>query len=162
MATDEVKKKVMKHYVEIIKQADEHRVLTYEKHFFKASDLQYLSAADAKLATAHLVSQLGDKVSLELLEVMEGLGATLDGEDISKITDAVLRAALYGDSTKLKTSARKYLSALWMKLPHDPNADGRLVSRLDDWIAHFEKQSREDLAQAVRDIKEEAEEQPPF
>jgi hypothetical protein len=49
-----------------------------------------------------------------------------------------------------------------MDLPSGPDLDAKVVRRLGDWIAHFEKQGHEDLAQTVREIKEEVEGQAPF
>jgi hypothetical protein len=107
MATDEVKKKILKHLVDIIKQADKHKVLTYETHFFKAGDLQYLSASDAKLVREHLLSRVREEVSVELLRAMEGLGAFLKRQKY--LTSLIL---LYGRRcTANRASSRQGLAS---------------------------------------------------
>jgi hypothetical protein len=50
-----------------------------------------------------------------------------------------------------------------MELPGgEDGLDQWIGNRLDDWIAHFDKQSRADMAGTVREIKEETEGQVPF
>ncbi len=163
MAPDEVKKKVMRHFVGIIKQEDKYRVLTYEAHFFKGSDLQYLSTPDAKLVKEHFLSRVRKGVSIQLLAAMEGLGAFLEKKDVNEVTDSLVRATLFGESNDLKTDARKHLSALWMELPSGPDgSDRQMMNRLDAWISYYQEHAREKMAQTVREIKREVEEQAPF
>lgn len=163
MAPIETKKKVTRHFVEIVKQDEEYRVLTYEARFFRALHLKYLSATDAKLVKQHLLSRARKKVSVQLLAAMKGLGEFLETREVNGVVDSLMRAVISSESTELKTAARKYLSALSLDLPggvDSPTEQMRL--RLDAWIAFYEESGRSDTAQLLREIKQEIEEQPPF
>jgi hypothetical protein len=56
IASDEIKKKVTKRFLSILRNEDQHKVLTYEVAFFRGGDLKYLSPAEAKLVKDHLLS----------------------------------------------------------------------------------------------------------
>jgi len=156
LATDETKKKVTARFVSVLKEEDQRIVLAYEEAFFRASDLQYIGRPDAKLVKDHLLSRIHKDVSLRLLDAMEGLPSFLDPRDISDLVDSLLRTSLSRGPNLVKTRARTYLAELWRGLPGgEGGLDHKVLRRLDDWIAHFEKQGNMDSANIVREIKEE-------
>ena len=155
-ASEEIKKKVTASFFSILKNEDQYKVFTYETAFFRAEDLQYLPAPQAKIVKDHLLSRIETDMSIEVIAAVEGLPPFLDREDIPELVDTILKACLLKGSSPLKTSARKYLIELWMGLPGGANGTDRLVaSRLQDWIAHFEKHANADSARIVTEIKTE-------
>jgi len=156
IASEEIKKEVTTNFLSILRNEDEYKVLTYETAFFRAADLQYLSAAQAKLVKDHLLSRIKTNISTELVAAFDGLPAFIEKEDIADLVDSLLRACLGKGSDQLKVSARKYLGELWMGLPGGKDGlDQFVFSRLQDWIVHFEKHQNIDSAQIVREIREE-------
>jgi len=163
IASEETKKKVTSYFLSILKEADQYTVCTYETAFFRADDLKYLSDSEAKLVKDHLLSRLKQDVSLELVRAIDGLASFLDAKDISDLVDVLLRASLIKGSNQLKDAARKYIAKLWMGLPSgEGGLDHLVVGRLEDWIAHFEKQGNTKSAEIVREIIKEVEQQIPF
>jgi hypothetical protein len=158
MASDEIKKKITASFVAIMKKEDQHIVLTYETAFFRASDLQYLPASDAKLVKDHLLSRIQAGISLDLVAAMEGLPEFLDQEDIAELVDTLLKVCLSKVAHQLKSRAHRYIIELWMGLPGGPEGKDRLVvSRLQDWISHFEKTENPESADVVRKLRAEIE-----
>jgi hypothetical protein len=52
--------------------------------------------------------------------------------------------------------ARKFITNLWMDLPGGQGGlDALVVSRLDDWISHLEKEGQLEKAQIINEIKAE-------
>jgi hypothetical protein len=80
-ASDEIKKKVTASFDAILKKEDQHTVFTYETAFFRAGDLQYLPAADAKLVKDHLLSRIQAGISTELVASVV-LPANLDSQGL--------------------------------------------------------------------------------
>lgn len=158
LASEETKRKVTKRFLSILRNEDQHKVLTYEEAFFRGADLKYLSSQEAKLVKEHLLSRIKESISNELVIAIDGLPAFIEKEDIVDLVDSLLKASLSKSSNQLKTNARKYLIDLWMGLPGgDAGLDQPLISRLQDWITHFDSQGNADSAQSVREIKAEIE-----
>ena len=58
IVNDEIKRKVMKKFVLILKEEDEAIVFSYEKAFLKGQDLKFLSVTDIAIVKKHLTSRL--------------------------------------------------------------------------------------------------------
>jgi hypothetical protein len=87
---------------------------------------------------------------------MEGLPEFLDKEDIAELVDTLLKVCLSKGAHQLKASAHRCLVELWMGLPGGSGGkDHLVVSRLQDWISHFEKQGNPDSTEVTRKIKAE-------
>lgn len=158
LASDELKKKVTKNFLSILKEEHHYKVFTYETAFFKAEDLAYLPASESKIVKDHLVSRMKENISIELVKALDGLPKFLDASDISGVVDALLRHCLVkGGASELGRACRKYLCVLWADLPSGDSGDALVSARLDDWVSHFEKQANSESAELVREIKLEVE-----
>jgi hypothetical protein len=78
----ELKGRVTKHFVKIIKEESSSNTWRYV--FFRGQDIQYLSAEEASLIKQHFLSILKAPITDELLQAMEGLGAYLTREEAIK------------------------------------------------------------------------------
>ena len=84
-------------FVNLLREADENRLLKYETAFFLASDLEFLAPKDAAMAKEHLLSRLTEPstVSLALLDTLTGIGNHLNKQEVSRIANGLLRVILY-------------------------------------------------------------------
>jgi hypothetical protein len=157
LSTDRTKERVTSHFVDIVKNETQDMVFAYETAFFRASDLKHLATADAQLVKDHLVSRIKNNgMSLRLTSAIDGLGRFLGVNDISPLVDAMVRVATSAKTEPLKEAASSGIVRLWQELPGGPSGtDHQVVERLGDWVAHFEKQGREQQAQIVKDIRVE-------
>jgi hypothetical protein len=156
MISEEGRKKVAKAFVEVLRKEDEHTVFTYETAFFQAGDLQYLSGTDRVLAKQHFLSRFAETLTIPLLKASEGLASFLAKDEISPLVDKLVRAVVHGKPHDLAMEARKFITNLWMTLPGGQGGlDALVVSRLDDWIAHLQKEGQSDKADIINEIKGE-------
>jgi hypothetical protein len=160
-ASAETRKKVTMNFLSILKEEDQYKVFTYETAFFSAGDLQYLSPSQAKLVKDHLVSRIQTDISLELLKTFDGLPTFLEASDVAPLVDALLKQCLPKGASALKGAAAKCINQLWLQLPGgEGGLDHLVITRLDDWINHFQKQGLADSAAAVTEIKAELDDIP--
>ena len=75
----EIKGKVAKHFVKIIKEESSSNAWRYA--FFRGQDIEYLSAEEASLIKQHFLSILKVPIMDELLQATEGIGAFLTPEE---------------------------------------------------------------------------------
>jgi len=161
MIAEEDRKKVAKAFVEVLRKEDEHTVFTYETAFFQAGDLKYLSGTDRELAKEHFLSRFEEPLTIPLLKASEGLASSLAKGEISPLIDKLVRAVVLGKPHDLAMEARKFITALWMGLPGGQGGlDVIVVSRLDDWITHLQKEGQFEKANALTEIKSECEDIP--
>lgn len=155
IASDEVKRKVMKRFLSILKEEDEHKVLAYETAFFRGNDLTYLSSEEAQLIKEHLLSRLREGVHIPLLQAMEGLGQFLTADEIRDFADPIIRTILRERNKLLEKKARECIENEYWRMKGD--VQGKLRNRLDDWIAHLEGKMEPILADTIRDLVKELE-----
>jgi hypothetical protein len=157
MASVDTKKKVTKNFFSILKEEDQYKVFTYETAFFRAGDLKYLSLPEAKVVKDHLLSRLQTEISEELINAIDGLSHFVEPGDISGLIDSLVRAIVNEESGELKAAGRRCLLGLWGCLPNGDKGDAKVIARLGDWIAHYEKNGNLDSAEIVRKMKNEFE-----
>jgi len=153
-ASEDTRKKVTSKFAEIVRTEAEGVVFAYETAFFKAYDLRFLPQTDILLVKDHLVSRMRAKgMSLPLVSAIEGLGQFLAKGDVAEAADSLIKFAVFDKSGPLRKAVRSAIVNIWGDLPG--NLPASLVTRLDDWIAHFEKRDSQEQAQIVKDIKSE-------
>ena len=144
--SDEVKQSVTKAFVSILKEADEHKVLTYETTFFRAEDLQFLPPADAALVKEHLLSRISKEVTLPLIPAIEGLPDFLDESEIRRLIDGLLHVVVHTAPKDIKAASRKYLERMSIK---DPDVARVAGARFRDWVKLLEEKKMEEAAETV-------------
>jgi hypothetical protein len=151
MVNEEVKKKVMKRFVAVLKEADEEIVLSYETAFFRGSDLKYLPASDAKIVKGHLLSRLSKDATMPLFQALKDIGKCLTLDDTQNFIDTLVRPIVWGKEDKLKNTARNFLIDEYSNMKK--NVKDRVLLRLDDWIPFLEKRKLQVPADTLRDLK---------
>ena len=148
-APEDLKKKVAKRFVTILKEESGGVVLSYSTAYFRASDLQYLAAKDVDLVRDHLLSQCKSSSSAELFTVLEGMGAHLGKEHVNKFVDPLIRLAT--SSSGLSTSARVLLEGEFKSTREE--TDELILKRLQAWIEMYKNGPRPERAAVVEEIK---------
>lgn len=151
IVNEEAKKKVMKKFVAILKEADEEIVLSYETAFFKGSDLKYLSSADAKVVKGHLLSRLSKEATLPLFQALKEIGKYLTIDETDKFVDSVVKSIVWGKAEKLKGNAREFLTEEYFNMKDKTRT--KVLQRLDEWLPFLEKKKLQEHADNIRDIK---------
>lgn len=150
IVNDELKKKVMKKFVAVLKEEDEAIVLSYETAFFRGSDLKYLSASDTKIVKEHLLSRLSKDATLPLFQALKDIGKYLTVDDAQNFIDSLVRSTILGKE-EIKNKAKNFLNEEYLNMKK--NTKDKVLDRLDDWIPHLEKNKRTVDADTVRSIK---------
>jgi hypothetical protein len=94
-ATDEVKTEVTNKFVSVIKEESESVVRLYETVFFRGSDLAHVQSSHRVIVKAHLLEQLNENPSADLITACRGLGSFLDRKELADFTYAVMKAVAH-------------------------------------------------------------------
>ena len=151
IVNEELKKKIMKKFVSILKEADEEIVFSYETAFFKGSNLKYLSSADARIVKEHLLSRLFREATLPLFQALKGIGKYLKIDDTQTFVDSVVKSIIWGKEDEVKNNARKFLIEEHSNMKS--NVKNKVIERLDVWIAYLEKKKLQAHVDNLRGIK---------
>lgn len=152
---DEIKRKVMKQFVSILKEEDEAIVFSYETAFLKGQDLKYLSVNDIAIVKRHLLSRLSKEDSAPLFQALKYVGKYLTSEDTENFVDSVVKHIIYGEEDKIRSIAKNFLVEEYSNMKSDVRAS--VIKRINDWIPHLEKQDFQNHADTLRNIKVELE-----
>ncbi len=151
IVNEDIKRKVMKKFVSILKEADEEIVLSYEIAFLKGKDLKYLSSSDLKIVKGHLLSRLAKETTLPLFWTLKDIGKYLTIDETINFVDLVIKSIVWGKEDKLKSNAREFLIGEYSNMKN--NAKTKMLGRLDDWIPFLEEKKMQIHADNLRDIK---------
>ena len=135
-ANDEIKKKVMKNFIKLLKEEGKIKITFYEMAFLKAKDLAYLDEGDRVIAKKHLISILGEDKDEMVLNVMEGIGHFLTAEEAVKFTDAFIQTVSIGSSKpNADTDMRKYFDTECTLMEED--VQDKVLLRINEWVQLF-------------------------
>ena len=90
-ASPELKKKVAQNFVKIIKEESDQFLFAYGKLFFRAPDMQYLSANDIEITKNYLLGRLENDIE-GWLSTIAGISKYISDEDVNKLVDPLVRA----------------------------------------------------------------------
>jgi hypothetical protein len=151
--SDDKKAVVTKRFIKVLREADQDTVFEHETAFFRGSDLKYLSPNEAQFAKEHLLSRLQEKQTVRLMKVLDGIGEFLTPNELAEVTDALVKAAIYGKVEPLKRVGRDSLYRLWGEIEISKNEP--LFKRLDVWISFFGDKGMSEEEATVKKIRSE-------
>jgi hypothetical protein len=156
---DQLKKKVTKHFVQILKNESGDSVFVYETVFFRCTDLKYLNDDELNLVKTHILSSLKRRSSISLIRALNGIGSRLKINDIIKFIDPLVNVIMKEFGTKHAVFAER---ALTKEFNNIPSKYKQLYSkRIDQWIKANE--GKDNLEKSIQTLKEiTADIQPPF
>jgi len=147
-APDCTKEKTAKRFVKILHEEDGERVLSYERVFFRANQLDYLQDEERKAVKLHLAAQLKDNPTKELFEASLGIGKFLEPSDVAPFVDAAVRPVLDPTKKRWHSTCETYIRDLYVKLPAGP--DQLVNERLESWVRFLKQKNRDDDASRLQ------------
>ena len=150
-ATEEIKRRVMKRYVTILKEESGDLVREYEEAFVCAPDVQFLDPNDAALVKTHLLARLAEDASIPVLKIVDGLARFATRDDINKFVDPLVRLAHRSRSAPLSQTATQVLRRAYFSTTEEQ--DSWIIERLDAWVKMYKERGRDAPAQIVEEIK---------
>lgn len=152
-AEPHVKADVIRQLVSIIKEDNEHRVITMEDAFFHAADLEFATSTDVELVKDHLLSRMKEGLSSELIESLGGIGKFMLPCNVNQFTDALINPIVYKSrGSYLKESAENLFHGEASIASEDVRKE--IIARCDDWIAMFLEKGSEEQSEKVKSLKE--------
>ena len=145
-------------YIDILRKEEGYTVLTYEAYFFRCTDLVYLDPDAKQLAKDHILSRLQKDSSPSILIALEGLSNQLDKDEVEMFVDPPIKVIISTSPefhTNLATSRLHEATGL----SPDGNRDikNAVLTRLDDWILHYDGRGGTDVAETLRKLKSDIE-----
>jgi len=147
--------RIASEFVRILRDEDGERVLSYGGAFFKPSDIRFVPPQNQAMVREHLLGCVSGTHTINSLNKIAGIAAHLTVSDVSKWVDPFIRTIV---SATIKQTVR---DRAWEQLAAETfilapaEVEERVTKRLDDWIAHYEKESSTDKAELIMKLKDE-------
>lgn len=151
-ASEEIKKKMAKLLVKVIKEGSRDIAYIYETVFFRANDLEYFSSEDARLVKRHLFSALSLQMTGSLLDAMQGIGKYITIEEIPQFIEPFIKVLTSEFIDAPHSRIREYLQEEYFLMSDSssviPSDSGFAVYDVMDgvfkkWINTFEEKGNE-------------------
>jgi hypothetical protein len=151
--SDEAKQRVAGRFVQVLREADGDRVLSYGAAFFRPADLPYVSPAYLPLVKQHLYARMAPALDSEDLDYIRGVESYLSVDEVNLWLDPIVRTLISAVAPEaMKNAVRDYLIGSANK-PTDPNVEDAIEKRLGEWERHLKNQNRLDDASVIEDAK---------
>ncbi len=150
-----IRTRVASEFVRILKEEDGTQVLSYGDAFFKPEDIKFVPPQNQAMVREHLLGRISGTHSIDSLKQIDGIAQHLAPPDVIKWLDPYIRT-IVSPTIKQTTKDRA-----WGQLTTETfflintEVEERIMKRLDDWIAHFEKEKSTDKAEIIAKLKSE-------
>ncbi|HHW15339.1 MAG TPA: hypothetical protein GXX28_10485 [Firmicutes bacterium] len=151
MAANDIKEKVAKQFVNVLKQGNGHTVRIYESKFFRPVILASLSPDDAVLVKQHLLGTMKSSIDLSLLRAVVGIEFVLTPGEIVKLVDSLVLAILNHRDERVGLAARDCLERTWWNIRGE--AEDRYMRRLNTWIQSLTEKGKTQQAAILQEFK---------
>ena len=142
---DEIRKKVAKNFIRILKEEGHNVVDSYESNFFRCTDLRYYDQEEIQLVKQHVIPRL-THLPVDV-SVLEGIGEYLTKEDINEFIDPIIRIYTEG---RIYQNLDTFLIFELASTAFD--VEDQIRSRLNAWLEGFKRKGDETSIEAVRGI----------
>ena len=157
-SSETTKTEVCKKYLDILREAEEHTVLTYETEFFRCTDLAYLSDSTRQLPKDHILSRLQKDSSSSILIALEGITSFLLENEVMAFVDPLIKVIILRSSTDDREIARSRLhEATGLAPPENREIRDSVLRRLNDWIKHSEDREATDTLKTLKELESDLE-----
>jgi hypothetical protein len=155
--SEDIRRKATAEFIRVLREEDGIRVITYREAFFRADDLKYVASNQTTMVRQHLLSLVPAQHDAHTLRFVDGIAPYLDPSEVLTWLDPFIRTLIsVGVTEVVKEKVKSHLLDATMHTSTD--FDKAIDTRLDDWIRHFKKSSRED-ATLIENLKQEIEAQ---
>ncbi|MDD5686748.1 MAG: hypothetical protein PHE88_02810 [Elusimicrobia bacterium] len=156
-ASKDIRKKVARKYIAILKEESEGIVFTYENKLFRIEYFKYFSKSEKKIAKEHILSRLEKEekekyADLSLLSSIKGIGEYLEINEISNFVDSLSVIFVYTEIENLKDTAKKCLTTEYSNMKE--NVQDKMIKRIDDWIKYLKDNQNNPAAKEMQEIKD--------
>lgn len=149
-----IKTKVVNHFVQILKNNSGTEVDSYAHAFFIPSDITYLQEKDIPIVKEYYRSHRPTVHDAETAKIYSQLASFLKKAEIAEWLDAFMQAIVsVKNSQSERSEIRNALTQIQDLLSKDCAA--AQDRRLDDWIAHYSKESKIEVAEMIKVLKKE-------
>lgn len=149
-APDDLKARVAKKYVRMLRTDPDYMIASYEQAFVEASQLAHLSKDDQDLVRSHCLSVLEAGVSDDTLRLLSGIGPFLDKDHVGRYLAPLVRAIASVRGERL-SSAERHLDAEYSRMAKA--TQDAVMKQLDSWATRFRLTEREEEAKRLEDLK---------
>ncbi len=158
-ASTELKTKVAKHFVTILKEESEMFINHYEQEFFRNDDISLLSPNDAALVVEHRVLPMESRNDMgvdDYLKEVKGIGPYLTEKTVNTFVDEGVRTLV----REFKDSGNSQSACWTLSAEYDvakPEIRKAIRERVDEWIKLYQSKNATDagrIAQELRDMCE--------
>lgn len=152
-SSDEIKARLTKKFVLIVREEGEDYIEEYQDAFFKSYDLKYLNKKDKDLIKDQVINRINKRAGFKELNIAAGLWHFLDVNDIARFLDPLIKCALYDKNDSLRQKCRKFLETEF--LFSETEMEIKFLRRMDDWINLHKKQENLHHVDVLETIKRE-------
>jgi hypothetical protein len=145
------RRKAAERYLEVIRQEGQRIVEAWEDNFFRADMLDAMQPPERTMVKAHLLARLSEERSAELFNAAKGLGSRVTSKEQGEIINAAISEIVYGYVAEGDRAARDLLDDL--SRTQGPEADKRMLGRMDSWIEFLKQRSKDAEAAKVEAVK---------
>jgi hypothetical protein len=138
----------------MLKEDSDYMIATYSNAFFVCTDLCGLKKDDIAFAKAHILSRLSTDVNHDILNILEGIGALLDKDEINNYLDPMIKKIIYKDEKSLQTHCKKVITNEYNNM--SASLKDHVIKRLQTWI-NFIQEKNQDGADSLLQLKTELE-----
>lgn len=140
--------KAVARFAQIVREEAGLIVQSHGSAFFRGSDIQYASAQDADLICEHVLGRMKDGISVETLEMATSVESFLDLKHLVSWIDSLVRALVAKNTDeRVRASLTSFIVQASARLAAPKRA--KLLTRLKDWIRHFDGRNQPDFRDAV-------------
>lgn len=146
---DDVKQKVAGKFVQILREADGDRVLSYGAAFFRPADLTHVSPSHLPLVKQHLYARMAPALDSDDIDYIRGVEAYLSTDEVTLWLDPIVRTLISATAPEsMKSAVHDYLIDSASRTP-DSKVEELIEKRLIEWERHLKNQSRLDDADVI-------------
>ncbi len=151
-AGSQLQARVTRKFVQILKEEGQEFIFTYDRAFFRMSDLQHLSVADAQLVKSHFFARIKSySYDDELIRAFSGIGEYILPDEVPSFVDPLLQAMCRGSAGDTSHTAGERI--VRESLGMEEKVKSKVNARLDRWIELYSSQKDSRRADLVEELK---------
>jgi hypothetical protein len=148
---DELRRRVARGFVQILKQGTADDVSMYLGALFVCADMAWLDQAECDIVKAHVLNRMEHAMETLSIGGIKGIEGHLVRDEVGKWMDAVVRQIVRNRPVdQLVTEWKEYVAEAVASMKKD--AADMVRKRLEMWSEHFEKQKVPDMAALMREL----------
>lgn len=150
-ANEEIKKKATEQFVSVLKEDSQYKIYVYETKFFRSPDIKYLSPHNADMVKKHLLSRFKKEPKMEMLTILTGIGRHIKQKELEEFIDSAIIMYITPSLGRSKEKVLEFINQECDTM--DKRLRKYVITRLDAWIKHLNRQNNPTGASSVKELK---------